>query len=320
MRCANCGAEVREGVPFCSECGRPLREGAKQAKKTAKRVRAPGEPKPKKKVKWKLVLFLVILAAVLGSAGYAYLRLPAFRVDRALKSDGYQTAAKVYSTEVRDGFFENWLTALLCRDDLSKASEAYFAGELSYDEAKAFYTAFSDEENTRLSREAEKQLAAIEADHAARDALAAGDAALEAEDFQTAMEAYAKVPEDSSVYGDAQKKLQDAQKQYVQSVSDSVDKLVGKGSYADAIRAIDAALKLVPKDAALLEKRATIGSAFEAVTLDQITDDVNKEDYAAAIQTLEEALEVMPDSTKLSDRLEELRDAQKKQDGTTRSI
>ena len=36
--------------------------------------------------------------------------------------------------------------------------------------------------------------------------------------------------------------------------------------------AIDAALKTVPKDAALLEKRATIGSAFEAVTLDQNHD------------------------------------------------
>ena len=134
------------------------------------------------------------------------------------------------------------------------------------------------------------------------------------------MQAYAKVPEDSSVYQKAQQKLKEAQTLYVESVCDSVDKLVGKGSYAEAIRAIDAALKTVPKDAALLEKRATIGSAFEAVTLDQITDDVNKEDYAAAIKTLEEALEVMPDSTKLSDRLEALKDAQTEQSKSDRTI
>lgn len=320
MKCANCGADVRDDVPFCSECGRPLREAKPLKKKKQKAPAAERAAKPKKKVKWKLVAFLVLLAAVVGAAGYAYLRLPAFRVQRALDHDGYQTAAKVYSAEVRDGFFENWLTALLCRDDLSKASEAYFAGELSYDEAKAFYTAFSDEENKRLSKEAEKQLAAIEADHTARDALSAGDAALKDEDFEAAMQAYAKVPEDSSVYQKAQQKLKEAQTLYVESVCDSVDKLVGKGSYAEAIRAIDAALKTVPKDAALLEKRATIGSAFEAVTLDQITDDVNKEDYAAAIKTLEEALEVMPDSTKLSDRLEALKDAQTEQSKSDRTI
>lgn len=321
MKCAYCGAEVREGVPFCSECGRPLRDAPKPKKqKQLRSAAADGEPKPKKKIKWKLALFLVLLAAVLGAAGYGYLRLPAFRVDRALNENGYQSAAQIYSAEVQDGFFENWLTALLCRDDLGKAAEAYFSGDLSYDDARAFYTAFSDRENKRLSREAEKQMEAIEADHAAREALAAGDAALKDEDFEAAMEAYASVPGDAAVYKQAQQKLLEARTQYVTSVCDKVDKLVGKGSYADAIRAIDAALKVLPENDELLEKRATIGSAFEAVTLDQISDDVNKEDYAAAIEALQEALDAMPDSQKLADKLEELRDLQKEQETTHRSI
>lgn len=320
MKCANCGAEVREGVPFCSECGRPLREAPKQKQPRRLKSADADAPKPKKKRNWKLTLFLVLLAAVLGACGYAYLRLPAFRVDRALNDNGYQSAAKIYSAEVKDGFFDNWLTALLCRDDLGKAAEAYFKGELSYDEVKAFYAAFSDEQNKRLSREAEKQMEAVEADHDAREALSAGDKALEDEDFESAMAAYAAVPKDSAVYKQAQQKLSEAKAQYVASVCDAVDKLVGKGSYADAVCALDDALKVVPEDEALTEKRETIGSAFEAVTLDQITDDVKKEDYDAAIATLEEALEIMPDSKKLSERLEELQDLQKEQATTHRSI
>ena len=38
MKCANCGADVRDDVPFCSECGRPLREAKPLKKNTARLV------------------------------------------------------------------------------------------------------------------------------------------------------------------------------------------------------------------------------------------------------------------------------------------
>ena len=315
MQCANCGAEVREGVPFCSECGRPLRPGEKQPKpkkqpKAANKAvpvpEAAEQPK-KKKIKWKLVLFLVILAVVLGAAGYGYLRLPAFRMQRALNAGdaaGYQNAAKIYSAEVKDSFLQKWFTSMLCKDQMGQAAEAYFAGDLTYDEAKAFYTAFTAEGSKKLSREAKKQLEAIEADHTARETLAAGDAALDDGDYETAMAAYAKVPKDSAVYSEAQKKLSEAREAYVTSICDRVDKLVGSGSYAKAMTTLNDALELLPDDEKLTAKRATVGTAFEAITLDQVSDLLAEEDYGEALDQLAHALEVMPESKKLADKLD----------------
>lgn len=323
MKCTYCGAEVREGVPFCSECGRPLQAGTKPPKKKRAKAASETEPKPKRKIKWKLVAFCAILVLLLGAAGLAYLRLPAFRMQRALKNGdaaGYQNAAKIYSKEVSGNGFESWLTTLLCRDDMAEAADAYFAGDLSYDEAKAFYTAFLDKGSKRLSKEAEKQLDAIETDHAAREILAEGDDAMKDNDLLAAMEAYDRVPKSSAVYKEAQDKRAAAQKQYVTDISDSVDKLVGSGSYAKAMMTLNDALKVLPDDEALQTKRATVGAAFEAITLDAISEDVNREDYAAAIKALEEALEIMPDSAKLSDRLDELKDLQKEQEKEVKSI
>ena len=323
MKCSNCGAEVREGVPFCSECGRPLQSGAKPPKQKRAKGTADASDKPKRKIKWRLVAFCAILVLLLGAAGFAYLRLPAFRMQRALDdadASGYRSAAKIYTAEVSKSGFENWLSTLLCRDDMGDAAKAYFAGDLSYDEAKAFYAAFLDKGSRRLSKEAEKQLDAIETDHAARKILAEGDAAVKDNDLIAAMEAYDRVPESSVVYKQAQEKRTAAQKQYVTDISDSVDKLVGSGSYAKAMTTLNDALKVLPDDEALQTKRATVGAAFEAITLDAISEDVNREDYAAAIKALQEALKVMPDSTKLSDRLDELKDLQKEQEKEVKSI
>ena len=156
--------------------------------------------------------------------------------------------------------------------------------------------------------------------HAAREILAEGDAAMKDNDLLAAMEAYDRVPESSAVYKQAQEKRTAAQKQYVTDISDSVDKLVGSGSYAKAMTTLNDALKVLPDDEALQTKRATVGAAFEAITLDAISEDVNREDYAAAIKALQEALKVMPDSAKLSDRLDELKDLQKEQEKEVKSI
>ena len=319
MKCANCGAEVREGVPFCSECGRPLhagekppkppREKRKKEKAAPERVPTPEiEEKPKrKKRKWKLILALVILALLLGAAGFAYLRMPAFRLQRALNGADYTAAAKLYSDEVKDSFFERLLTSMLIKDEqLGSAADAYFVGELTYEEAKAFYTAFSDGGSKKLQAAAVEYLEQIENDHAVRELLRDGEQAMEDKDYIAAMEAFSAVPEDSTAYDEAQKRLADAREAYVTDVCDGVDKLVGNGKYAKAMGALNEALELLPDDETLKSKRATVGTAFEAIELTLADDLIAEKDYGEAADQLAHALELMPESKKLADKLDEV--------------
>ena len=334
MKCEHCGVEVPDGAPYCSECGRPVGHGDKKAKrrKEPREVKkanpvldveadveraeeTPKKEKPKKKKrKWKLILALVILALVLGAAGYGYLRLPAFRVQRAMNAGdakGYQTAAEIYTDEVKDSFFERWITSMLCKERIDAPAEAYFAGDLSYDEAKAFYTAFSDEASKKLSAVSKAHLDDIEADHEAQLMLAAGDKAFEAKDYEAAMEEYAAVPKGIAAYETAQKKLQETREAYITSISDKVDKLVGSGDYDTAMETLNKALKVLPNEEALITKRATVGLAFEAIKLQEAADLIADEEYDDAINLLTEALDLMPDSQKLSDGLDSVRELKK---------
>lgn len=337
MKCTYCGAELREGVPFCGACGRPVSDAPKKEKKRGLIRRSelpedlplepealaaepepdlpPEEKKPKKKRRWKLILILSLIAALLIGAAYLYITMPAFKLQRAINkgtAKSYQAAAEIYTADVQGSFVQRLFANMLCKDDISAPAEAYFAGDLTYKEAKAFYTAFSADKNKTMKRASEKQLKLVEADHDARKSLAAGDTAMEDEVYLAAMEAYAKVPEGTAVYADAQKKLKDARKAYVTSICDGVDKLIGQGKADEAMTALNSALEVLPDNKTLTEKRATVGAMFEAVTLDKVSDLVKDKDYTAAKDALNAALELMPESQKLSDKLEEVEKAAKK--------
>ena len=351
MICPNCGADVRDGIPFCSECGRPMNKTTKRRKrpKQLKETKAPKKVKElelepeeapeeeaapevktdaaaapdtsekkkkpkKKKKKWKLVLALILIAALLAGAVYLYVTLPAFRVQRAMQQNseaGYLSAAEIYTAEVKDNFLHNWLTTQLCKDDVPKAADAYFAGELSYESACTFYEAFSARGDSALGMLAAEKLDEIERDHAVKEILAEGDAAFAAGDYVAAMEAYEKVPEESDAYKTAQQKLSECRERYVESISDRVDKLLGQGSYAEAIGVLDEGLAVVPGDELLLQKRGTVTVTYEALVFDQVNAALSDNDPETAISLLEDALKVLPDSTRFSDKLEEIREAQR---------
>lgn len=315
MKCSYCGAEVRDDVPFCSECGRPLTGGEKQprsAKKAAREDRTV--EKPKKKVKWKLIAALALILVILAAAGIGYLRLPAFRVQRALNAQdaaGYAAAAKVYSDEVQGSALQRLLTTMLCKNRMQDAADAYYAGTLSYEEAVAFYTAFTGDSSGKLSGTASELLAAIEADHDAREALAAGDKAMEDGDYEAAMEYYDSIPETASVYAEAQKHRAEAVEQYVTFVCDKADRLIGSGGYESAMKLLNDALKRFPENATLAGKRGTIGAAYEAITLQHVADLVDRWEFEEAIKYLNDALLLMPESQKLAEKIEEVEQAEK---------
>ena len=340
MKCANCGAEVAEGIPFCSECGRPMtggarkeraprRERAKEKKrpeklpkreKTAaakpekkpKRSDAAPDEKAKKPIKWKRILILVLIAAILIAAAVAYFTMPALRLQRAMTGgdpEHYAKAAEIYTEDVRERGLQRWLAGMLCRDHMQDAADAYFAGDLTYEEATAFYHAFDTDDSETLQAAAQKQLKRIESDHVSRKLLAEGDAALKGGDYFAAIAAYEQIPTNAAVYQQAQTGIAEARRLFVSEVCDAVDKQLGRGEYAEAMQALNEALEKLPEDETLLEKQKTVGTTFEAITLDQVSDLMEEKDYAGAADVLNAALELMPDSKKLADKLEEVEKA-----------
>lgn len=336
MKCANCGAEVREGVRFCTECGRPMaaiRQNSKAAapKREApaapagpsgpaeamppmpeRAAKAPKEKKPKKKVKWGLIIFLTVLVALLALAAYAWFSFPSFKMMRALNkgtAESYAEAAEFYD-DVADSGLQTKLAEMTCKSKISKPADDYKAGKLSFEDAEEFYAALAeDEDDNALSKKAVEILAEIRAQHEIEENLAKGDEAFDNGDYEAAMDYYSKIPKDSEEYKKAQDKINESHEKYVDNVIDKVDSLVKKGSYADAIKALETALTVLPDDAVLQDKQDAVTTEYETVTLQKADEYVEANKYDAAIALLEDALKVLPDSDKLVDKLDEISDS-----------
>ena len=224
MQCANCGAEVREGAPFCAECGRPVQPVKKtkrpapvKAEKPPKKGKEPtperaaipepvddapkGKKPKKKKKKWGWVLALVIIAALLIGAVYAWFALPAFQMMRALgrgTAESYTEAAELYSASVEGSFLETKLAEKTCLDRLDAPAEDYLADELSYEVASDFYAALTaGDSSNKLSARAAELAEMVEEKHTAEMDLAKGDEAFASGDYALAIELYGQIAEDS---------------------------------------------------------------------------------------------------------------------------
>lgn len=293
MQCANCGAEVREDVPFCTECGRPMQTGKRSKRPKAEKVEKPvklkkekteklparadalppeeQKPKPKKKRKWIWILVLVIAVALLIGAAYAYIAFPAFKMDRALgraNAEGYAKAAELYRDGVADSFLQTKIAERACVDELSKPADDYLADKLDYDAAAAFYGAFAKDTN-KLAARAEELMKDVEAKHAVEIELGKGDEAFAAGDYARAMELYAQIAESSPGYETAQQRMADSRDKFVESVMSDVDKLVKSSEYAAALHALDDALAIVPDDKTLTARRDAFYEEFETLKREQ---------------------------------------------------
>ena len=314
MKCANCGAEVREGVRFCTECGRPMtgvkstsRAAAPARAKKPKKEKPPKEPKPKKKIKWGLVAVLAILVALLALAAYAWFTFPSFKMMRALDKGAYTEAAELYA-DAADSGLQTKLAELTCRGKVSKPAEDFKAGKLSFADAEAFYTVLAeDEDDNALSERAVELLAEIRALQANRDNLAKGDEAFDKGDYETAMAYYGKIPKDAEEYKQAQEKIAACRDQYVADALKTAEDWIKKSNYAEAIRTFEAALAVLPDDAELQDKLDDVSGEYETRTLEKVDSYVSENKYDEAIALLQDVLKVLPDSDKLSDRLDALR-------------
>lgn len=310
MFCEKCGNQMKDGEKFCSKCGAvqetlsPKKKNTFISKqsytqpitgipKTIKSKKTKKEHKKMSKGKKAKIICISILAVILAlviSSGIIYLSGSAFSAYRELKNGDYTQAVSTYKYDVEDNFIQKLFANMTLKKYAEKAVNNFKNNKIDFDSAYKTLNALKD----MGIENADKYLEEITAVNNANKAYEDASKALEDGDYENAIKEFSKVPEDNDKYNDAQAKLTELYPKYIQSVSESAEKLCSDGEYQQALSLINVAVSIIPTESvdvsSLNTVKTNILNSYKQELLNDITSLVNEGKYTEAMQLADEAI------------------------------
>ncbi len=324
MYCKNCGATINGTSKFCPKCGKPVSVQPQSAPEpepyfTDNNYSEVYEDefvpvkKKKKKVKWILIGVLVLVVLLAGGGAVAYATSPPSQVVKALNNGEYANAAEIYNEEVAGNFIWRWLSTRMLENFLDSTVTDYESGELTYEEAVARFNALSALGSETISASASEYLERISILQDSQEAFEEAESLYSEGEYMEAAELYAQVSEDSSLYEEAQTKLDECHDLYVAEVLEMTSDPVSQSDYRSCLSIVNIAVDVFPEDEDLLRRQADLEEGYQTLVKSDAMSEANEavasSDYESAISVLEDALEVLPEDSELTSMLNSARSA-----------
>ena len=190
-----------------------------------------------KKKKTKLLIAIVGIVVLCIAAVIVLTNSPTFRFQSALKDGDYDTARAIYSQNKENGGFSGKANSAALKL-LQKTEEKFAKGSITYDDAMAVVIGISSYDCGEEGRELKTAVNEI---NQSKKAFGNADAALQKEDYLSALRAYESVIEkDVEHYGNAQKGIETTRETLCSSAVENANKSISDGNYVDAFLTLDA--------------------------------------------------------------------------------
>ncbi len=296
MICPKCGNNLEENAKFCGKCGYKVGEDSspstQPASPDAGKHKENESKKPFRKRKVIISLILILLIVISAVIGMAYFNRPVAVMNRAIAADDFATAFEVYTTQLQNKPLEESTVELLQKYVDSVVSD-YESGSLSYENALSQVNEISNFglfDNT-VATMSESAIVSINKKDSLDKYIAAGNEALESDDFLSAISSFEDALEVDPESEEAENGLTTSQDAYRDDVIGQVDQAISSREYATAKDILNSALTNMPGDEILSEKL----NGIDDLEIQDIVDDAYSAadggDWAGAVEILEDAQE-----------------------------
>ena len=279
MICPKCGNNLEENAKFCGKCGYKVGEDSspstQPASPDAGKHKENESKKPFRKRKVIISLILILLIVISAVIGMAYFNRPVAVMNRAIAADDFATAFEVYTTQLQNKPLEESTVELLQKYVDSVVSD-YESGSLSYENALSQVNEISNFglfDNT-VATMSESAIVSINKKDSLDKYIAAGNEALESDDFLSAISSFEDALEVDPESEEAENGLTTSQDAYRDDVIGQVDQAISSREYATAKDILNSALTNMAGDEILSEKL----NGIDDLEIQDIVDDA----YSAA--------------------------------------
>lgn len=292
----------------------------------------PKKKKKKGKIIALAVLALVLAAAI--TLTVQFFTSPAYEVYGNLDAGEFAAAIARYDSDIKDSFVQKKLLELLVGDRAADVGERYENSKIDYDSAidelnalvvlkvddaeSVIGTVMQSYADTVVARyengeigydaaiselqklkgdgysDAEALIKNAEAKNDALNTLEQAQKYYEKGDYEQAISAYSKIPENNENYQEAQEMLEKVYSDYVASTVTSANKSYSSGDYKQAIRKVDSVCDILPSGidtselAAIREKSL---AAYKAAVADEVNEYIDDSQWSEAFALIKQAIE-----------------------------
>lgn len=290
--------------------------------------------KKKKKGKIIAIAILVLVLAAAITLTVKFFTSPAYEVYSNIDDGKFEAAIEEYYSDVEDSFIQKKLLGLLIGDRAADVGESYEGGKTDYDSAieelnalvalnadgaesviKTVMQSYADAVVARYENgdidyddamselqklkangysDAEALIKDTEAKNDAVNTLEQAQKYYENGDYEQAISAYSKIPENNENYEKAQEMLDKVYSDYVVSTVASAEKYYASGDYKQAIRKVDSVCDVLPsevdKNELTVIKEKSL-SAYKAAVADEVNEYIDDSQWSEAFALIKQAID-----------------------------
>lgn len=290
--------------------------------------------KKKKKGKIIAIAILVLVLAAAITLTVKFFTSPAYEVYSNIDEGKFETAVEKYYSDVEDSFIQKKLLGLLIGDRAADVGERYESGKTDYDSAIDELNALAalnadgaesiidtvmqsyadtvvaryengdidyDDAMSELQKlkdngysKAEALIKDTEAKNDAMNTLEQAQKYYENGDYEQAISAYSKIPEDNENYEKAREMLDKVYSDYVASTAASAEKYYASGDYKQAIRKVDSVCDVLPSEVdktALVTIKEKSFAAYKSAVADEINEYIDDSQWSEAFALIKQAID-----------------------------
>ena len=292
--------QVRSDAGARSRGGRAGRAGARA-----------GEPdditfRRRKRFPFKEIILAALIAA--AAAGVWFLRDTSVkRFEKRLEASDYKQAVSIYNEEIYGHESREEKADPQVREVVEDVRDSYMDENCGYEDACAYLHILAGIDKEELSQLAQSALDEVELYEASSATIREGIALAQEEEYLKAIEAFLRVEESSTMYGEAREEIGNCVGQLVKAGAEAES----EEACLDAIAGMDAGLELLPENGVLTEGRAECVAKYQSLVRTRVAaeaDEMASEgDYAGAFERLNEGLEVLAEDEQLGAKMDALR-------------
>ena len=302
------GGSVRGRHAAAGSGTRGYTEAAKSARGGSKVQEEDPDFRRRKKSPVKAILLTMMILA--AAAAVWFMRDTSVRrFENSIEAAHYANAVTIYNGEILGHEAKEQKADPMAREAVNTVRDRYMDELCGYQDTCTYLNILTGFEKDELSELAEGALAEVELYEVSSASFKEGVNYMENREYVAAIEAFLKIEESSTVYGEAQKNVKACVDQLLK-IAESPET---EAEYLAAIEQIEAAIALLPENTELKQSRDNCLSKYHTLVrsnafreADQMAADG---DFEGAFARIAQALEILPEDEQLTQKAEDLRAA-----------